>query len=110
MDLCKGGSLASLLKDCVCLSLFCHKQACILNCDIKPANILFSEQGRLDFACLTDFGISVHLDGTAGIFYGPPGEGSRVFMALETEEYGYYSAVSDIWGLVQSSFFACLLG
>lgn len=63
------------------------------------SSILFSERGRLDTAYLADFGLSVHLDDSTDIFYGPRGEGSCAYMAPEAEQDGQYSPVSDAWGL-----------
>ncbi|MCO5587474.1 hypothetical protein L7F22_041423 [Adiantum nelumboides] len=114
MDLCMGDSLSHLLQLRTSLSeaeaalvlsaiarglLFCHQQARILHRDVKPANILFAEEGCFDTARLADFGLAVHMTERFDVFYGPPGEGSRAFMAPEAEEDGQYSPASDVWGL-----------
>ncbi|MCO5594791.1 hypothetical protein L7F22_048825 [Adiantum nelumboides] len=117
MDLCAGGSLSHLLRQCTCLSeaeaatvltsvakalLFCHEQAHILHRDIKPANILFAEEGCLDSVRVADFGLAVHTMpeyGSANVYFGPPNEGSPAFMAPEAEQHGHYTPASDVWGL-----------
>lgn len=69
----------------------------LLHRDVKPENILHSQDGRVK---LTDFGISKELSATMNV--GTTFVGTATYMAPERASGGAYSYESDIWsaGLV----------
>ena len=80
-------------------------RAGVLHRDVKPANVMFSEDGR---AVLTDFGIAA-LDGdptltTAGMLVGSP-----AYMAPERARGDPPTPASDLWSL-GATLFAALEG
>jgi serine/threonine-protein kinase 24/25/MST4 len=107
MEYCAGGSCSDLLKSgvfsemhiCILMNEILHgldqlHSQKMLNRDIKAANILICDDGRVKLA---DFGVNGQLSAkfsNAKSFAGTP-----IWMAPETIERGKYDEKADIWSL-----------
>ncbi len=70
----------------------CHEKG-IIHRDVKPANILMTDDGTCKLA---DFGIARKLEGAKG---GLSSKGTRAYMAPEVLQGGHYGATVDLYSL-----------
>ncbi|MER5492802.1 serine/threonine-protein kinase [Streptomyces sp. NPDC002490] len=109
MELVEGGSLADAIQErgrvdaersartglWVARALRAAHEAGVLHRDVKPANVLLAEDGRV---LLTDFGIA-QVDGDSGMTKTGEIVGSVDYLAPERVRGGEPGAAADLWAL-----------
>ena len=106
MELIEGESLLTVLGESIFIvveealkiakgilgGLEAIHRAGIVHCDLKPANILISQEGRV---VITDFGLARWVD--PDLSTAPPNEGTRTYMSPEQHRGAAVDARSDLY-------------